>query len=222
MNARNQFWGAETNDRRGQLIEDAIANHNYVVLNTGQGTRQSTSGFMSHIDVSLASRQLAAKCRWTTLNNTMGLDHIPIVVTTSARPDRELAALPRWKCSKADWSTFKQLMEQRLNGFNINEDVDIDQLNDNVVDIIRTAAENSVPQTKPLTFKRLKPLPYWNDDIKDRNRARNKMNRSKRIDDCIEYRRRKAIAQREIRSAARQHWQNFCDRMTSNTRLSTV
>jgi len=106
MNARNQLWGAETDDRRGQLIEDAIANHNYVVLNTGQGTRQSTSGSMSHIDVSLASRQLAAKCRWTTLNNTMGSDHIPIVVTTSARPDQELAALPRWKCSKADWSTF--------------------------------------------------------------------------------------------------------------------
>ena len=80
----------------------------------------------------------------------MGSDHIPIVVTISARPDRELAALPRWKCSKADWSTFRQLTEQRLNGFNINEDVDIDQLNDNVVNIIRTAAENSVLQIKPL------------------------------------------------------------------------
>ena len=48
------------------------------------------------------------------------------------------------------------------------------------------------------------------------------MNRSKCIDDCIEYRRQKAIAQRVIRSAAREHWQSFCDQLTSSTRLSTV
>lgn len=226
MNARNQLWGADTDDTRGQLLEDAIATHNYVVLNTGQGTRQSPTGSMSHIDVSLASRQLATKCGWTTLNNTMGSDHVPIVITVNAVPDRELATAPRWKCSKADWSAFRRLMEEQLTGLEVKEDDDIDSLNDHIADIFRQSADHSVPQTKPSSSKRLKPLPYWNDEIKrairDRNRARNKMNLSKNMDDCIEYKRRKAIAQRVIRTTARQHWQNFCDQLTNTTRLTTV
>jgi len=48
------------------------------------------------------------------------------------------------------------------------------------------------------------------------------MNRTKNIDDCIEYRRLKSIAQRVIRTTARQHWQNFCDQLTNRSRLSTV
>jgi len=84
----------------------------------------------------------------------------------------------------------------------------------------------SIPQTKPCVLKRHKPLPYWNDDIKtairNRNRARNKINRTKNINDIIEHKRLKAIAQRVIRQTARQHWQSFCDTLHSQTRLGTV
>ena len=73
---------------------------------------------------------------------------------------------------------------------------------------------------------RQKPLTYWNDDIKmairNRNRARRKMHRTRNINDCIEYRRLKSIAQRVIRSAARGYWQNFCDRLTNQSRLTAV
>ena len=88
MNARNQLWRADSDDTRGQLLEHKIAAHNYVILNTGQGTRQSLTGSVSHIDVSLASRQLAVNCQWTTLNDTMGSDHVPIIITVNATPDR--------------------------------------------------------------------------------------------------------------------------------------
>ena len=80
--------------------------------------------------------------------------------------------------------------------------------------------------TRPSQSKRVKPLPFWNDDIKkairDRNRARNKMNHTRNIDDCIEYQRLKSIAQQVIRSTAQQQWQTFCSEMTTNTKLTTV
>ena len=101
---------------------------------------------------------------------------------------------------------------------------DIEQHNRKIVDIIRSAAEQSIPRTKPSVSRRQKPLSYWNDDIKmairNRNRARRKMNRTRNINDCIEYRGLKSIAQRVIRSAAR--WQSFCDRLTNQSRLTAV
>ena len=103
---------------------------------------------------------------------------------------------------------------------------DIEQHNRKIVDIIRSAAEQSIPRTKPSVSRRQKPLPYWNDDIKmairNRNRARRKMNRTRNINDCIECRRLKSIAQRVIRSAAREYWQSFCDRLTNESRFTAV
>jgi len=69
-------------------------------------------------------------------------------------------------------------------------------------------------------------LPYWNDDIKNavkaRNTARNKMYRSKKPDDCNNYRRLKGRCQQIIKTTARQHWQDYCSTLQSTTRLSTV
>ena len=48
------------------------------------------------------------------------------------------------------------------------------------------------------------------------------MNRTKNLNECITYRRFKSLAQRQIRVAARQHWQNYCNQLTSSTRLSAV
>ena len=42
FNAKNRLWGSDHDDHRGLLVEDAITTHNYVVLNTGQGTYQTS------------------------------------------------------------------------------------------------------------------------------------------------------------------------------------
>jgi len=110
MNAKSPLWGSDTYDTRGRDLDDAINAHKYVVLNTGQGTHQTSTGLMTAIDVSLASRQLASKCSWAALNNTLGSDHVPIVITVNARVDRQLATTPKWKLSKADWNTFREIL----------------------------------------------------------------------------------------------------------------
>ena len=88
-------------------------------------------------------------------------------------------------------------LHQRPDPHNWCHDDDVDQQNSKIVDIIRSAAEQSIPRTKPSVCRRQKPLPYWNDEIKmavrNRNRARRKMNRTRNINDCIEYRRLKSI-----------------------------
>ena len=226
MKDRNRLWGSDTDDVRGRALESAIDANNYVVLNNGQGTHQTNSGSMTHIDVSLSSRKLATKCKWTTLNNLMGSDHAPILISINARPEQQLSSVPKWKLTSADWTIFRQSVENQIQVVTINEHEEVDQFNSKVVDILITAAEESIPKTRLSLSKRHKPLPYWNNDIKtairNRNRARNKMNKTKNIDDCIEYRRLKSIAQRVIRQSSREHWQSFCNTLNSRSRLSTV
>jgi len=179
---------------------------------------------MTHIYISLASNQLATKCRWATY--TMGSDHVPIIITINARPGPQHFTAPKWKSAEADWNVFRRCIDDQINTTDVTDD-DVDQLNSKIDDIVRSAAERSIPRTTPSASRRQKPLPYWNDDIKgairNRNRARRKMNRTRNINDCIEYRRLKSVAQRVIQSAARPHANTgFCDRLTSQSLLSAV
>ena len=211
MNAKSPLWGSDTYDTRGRDLDDAINAHKYVVLNTGQGTHQTSTGLMTAIDVSIASRQLASKCSWAALNNTMGSDHVPIVITVNARVDRQLATTPKWKLSKADWNTFREILTQKLAKSSIDQEdhKNTDRLNEDFVSTVHHAAEQTIPQTKSQFSRMLKPLPYWTDEIKtaiyERNRARNKMKKTRILEDCINYRRLKAIAQRVIRTTAKQY-----------------
>lgn len=225
LNARSRLWLSPTTDARGKMLENIIADRDYVALNTGQPTRLSPNGNMSHIDVSLASNDLAMKCRWSVVNTCMGSDHNPILIRIGEPPKRDKAAVPRWKVKEADWYAFSYECNGRLNVESVF-DTDINRFNRNVTDAIVAAANIAVPRTGNGCAKRIKPLPYWNNDIRAavyaRNRARNRMKRSKNLDDCIEYRRLKAVAQKVIRNVARQSWQDYCSTLTGQTRLSTV
>lgn len=224
LNAKSAMWHSPTTDSRGRTLERLIFDSDCVVLNNGQPTRINPNGTMSHIDVTLASSRIASKCRWSVLNNAMGSDHHPILITINERPDRDISRVPRWKLKSADWETYglkcAMLPDDEL------IDDDINEFNDKVTQAIRLAAEATVPQTSPRAGKRNKPLPYWNEDIKaaiyDRNRARNKMRKTRSLDDCIAYRRLRSVAQRLIRNTAKLYWQEFCATLTRQTRLSVV
>ena len=71
----------------------------------------------------------------------------------------------------------------------VNDDVTSSR--DNIVDYITQLAEQHIPviKTSPNPCKR--PLPYWSkectDAVKRRNAAKNKMQRTRDLDDRIEY-----------------------------------
>ena len=77
---------------------------------------------------------------------------------------------------------------------------DIDELEKQFNNYIIRAANESIPLIK-INPKQSKSVPYWNDlctkRIKERNKAQNKMNNTQDLSDIINYRKLKAIAQRE-------------------------
>ena len=84
-----------------------LENYNYVTLNTDRPTYQKFRGGMSHIDLALVNSNIAAKCNWSVLINTMGSDHCPTVVTYNEPVYNETTGIPRWKLELADWQKYK-------------------------------------------------------------------------------------------------------------------
>ena len=71
-----------------------------------------------------------------------------------------------------------------------------------------------------------KTLPYWNDRCKEavRMEIRKKriMQRTKNLDDCVEFRKAKAFAQRTIRSKQQSHWRSYCSSSSTLNEKSKV
>lgn len=225
LNAKNKMWHSPVNDTRGKQLAEEILQSDFVTINGHQPTRLGHTGTTSHIDVSLVTNNLALKCKWTTLNGSMGSDHQPIQVTINEAMDRNRAAVPRWNLTKADWKAYESICTKQLTLENTSDE-DVDKFNDKLTNAIITAAENTIPQTGLHSSKRPHPLPYWNEEIKAaiyaRNRARNVLAKTKNIDNGIEYKRLKAAAQRKIRQTAVQYWRDYCTTLNKNSNLSTV
>jgi len=55
LNAKNKLWNSATENARGRAVETLVTQNNFVVLNTGQPTFQSSRGQISHIDLTMSN-----------------------------------------------------------------------------------------------------------------------------------------------------------------------
>ena len=67
LNATCTLWGAPTTNARGKQLEAAIDELGLTVLNTGEGTFLKNDGTYSHLDVGIASGNIAIECHWEIL-----------------------------------------------------------------------------------------------------------------------------------------------------------
>jgi len=105
-------------------------------------------------------------------------------------------------------------------------DDDVDRYNHNVIEMINQAAQRSMPKKHCGRKGKQKPLPYWNESIKQaiyaRNCARNRLSRAKTQENVDTYKRLKREAQHIIKETAKSYWHGFCDTIDGSTKLSTV
>ena len=62
---------------------------------------------MSHLDIAIASANISRIANWTVLDDTLGNDHLPIVITVNDAAVVEESSQPHWMYRKADWKGFK-------------------------------------------------------------------------------------------------------------------
>ena len=123
------------------------------------------------------------------LDDTLGSDHLPVAMVIDDPSALEGSTQPRWTYRRANWNSFKADCKRLLNDELITDDVMSSY--EHLVNSIFEVAERHVPTIKPLNNPSRRPIPYWTDDcthaVKLRNKAKNKMQRTRDLDDRDEY-----------------------------------
>lgn len=79
LNSHNILWGDSYTDLKGDILSEFMDDGDYVVLNTGSPTCFHPTG-VSCVDVSFATSNISHMFDWSTFNDAMGSDHVPILV----------------------------------------------------------------------------------------------------------------------------------------------
>lgn len=163
FNAWNTLWGSPKTNKRGELIENALIESNCGILNDGAPTHLSTHNSFTHIDLTCCSADLLAKTNWTTLDDLHNSDHFPILTTVNTeRTTFQTTKKTKFKTDHANWPLFKkktlELLSTKNISFKNNKEAAI------LLKGIRTAADFSIPQTHPITKRKL-VVAWWNPEL---------------------------------------------------------
>src|ERR1700690_3563366 len=223
LNAKHPLWGSSEEDERGKFLHEMIENNKLVVLNTGTGTFLKQDGNYSHLDVAFASQRLAAKCNWEVLDSTWDSDHLPTKITYNELPDMEKINYEKWNLKKADWLHFKTQAKMLVTMSLLKPSVE--ESCDSITNAISDVATQSIPRTKSSKSNK-RMVPYWNDEctsaVKLKEVARQKMNKTKDLKDCINYRKLKGKSQFTLKKVEKEYWQHYCSTINKSTKLKSV
>lgn len=97
FNAHNPVWGDLRTDAKGLLILDAVDRYNLCFLNDGSFTRFKADCQPSAIDLTMVTPSLMLDGNWSTFNDTLGSDHVPIHISFrfNSHPARVIRNLGR-------------------------------------------------------------------------------------------------------------------------------
>jgi len=129
-----------------------------VALNTGSGTDIRQTGEVSHLHIAMTNINIACTANWSVINDTLGSDHIPIIIKLNEAAITEVA-MPQWSYQRVDWDSFKTICHTLLTTDVIGDNVVSSR--DRVVAAIIQAAESSIPMVKPALNLLRKSVPFW-------------------------------------------------------------
>ncbi|GFX91127.1 putative tick transposon [Trichonephila clavipes] len=141
------LWGCQDVNSRGK-VEKLLTELDLTLLNDGSNTYfHSPTQSFSAIDLSICSPSLLLNLTWSVLDNPLGSDHFPVVISYATPIACASIRQPRWKFDQADWETFRtqaDITEDIVSSGSIDEAVCL------VTSCILSAARNAIPQPHPL------------------------------------------------------------------------
>ena len=220
-NSKHFLWGSDHCDLRGQIWSDIVNHYNIHILNDGQPTRlDESTGVVSHIDITLASSDIAPLFDWNTDKDLHCSDHFPIHICYNQSPP--LLNIPPlftgWNVRKANWTMFQSACDIQFDDNAGIENCDV--MTQTIID----TAQNFIPTRNGNSKYQ---CPWWTNEckeaIKHRRRAQNRMRRDTHSQFLrIEYRRVKAHTQRVIKQAKRMSWLELLSVFNHRTPMSKL
>lgn len=120
FNCQNQAWGSSVSNYYGNLMIEILDSLNICIMNNSSPTRLTgPNECLSAPDLSLCSPNLASLLSWNILDDSLGSDHFPIILSlhiscspSNLRYSSKLKhKLPELK---DDWVIFKQYVDNKI------------------------------------------------------------------------------------------------------------
>ena len=219
FNGHSITWGCDSNNARGNKIDDFITNNDICLLNDGSYTYlHPGSGTYTAIDLSLCSPNLLLEVQFKVEEDSFGSDHFPIILNVGiSLPD----TLPRWNFKRADWEHFHNVCNENLT---INSVDMYDEPITVFTDVLCNNAKLAIPMSTPKQRKRCKP--WFNNDcdnaIKARRKALKKFGRYITAENLSIFKIARAKARRICRVSKRESWHKFVSNLNQRTTLKTT
>ena len=161
-NAHSISWGCLSDCTKGEQVIDRVDFYDLVILNDGSITRLGTStSCPSAIDLSICSNDLALDTIWKTIPDTMGSDHLPILIDLGGCYKYPPAAKERIdKTKHVDWRKFRSDISHKICEIESPEE-NLENYDKLLRIIYESARDSKVSnQRNCLVFN---PQPWWND-----------------------------------------------------------
>lgn len=226
MNSHHINWSHKT-DNIGKQVFDSLVDYNLVTLNDGSPTLvKLINGHLhqSAPDLSITSPDIALKCSWKTLNESLGSDHLMIKISVCAYFNSNVTRKRNYK--KADWKAYESCLEDIYSKIELPNE--LQKAYDTFVDFINIAADLHIPFVKinlnpPGIFS---PKPYWSTDLSktvaERRLALAKFRRNPTPQNLEILQAKINEAQKAIRQASSKNWQTFCSSLEEITSPSEM
>ena len=232
FNAFHPAWGSQSISRRGITIYDNICFHGLCILNNGSPTHVGRPGSSdSAIDLSFCSPDLIWTALWSTLDNSHGSDHIPILISLANQTNpRKRYCTNRisnevtdfrhsFNLNKADWSSFSLLIQ--ISVFSLPSNISPSNLYSTFTNIVDNAAKNSIPVRKSNNKNYPSSPPWWNFSctkaVKKRSQLFKTFRRSGSSSDFLKYQNCCAATTHLLKSAKKEAWKKFCSDLNSSS-----
>jgi len=212
FNSHSEYWGSATTDARGKTMEKILDDNTITLLNNGEPTRLNPSnGNFSAIDLSLSSVSLAQRISWSVLCEIYDSDHLPILMTLLSTKTLPTSSTHRWRLKNPNWDLFSTLVDTCMQENSQSDTSSIEDDTTFISESITRAAEISIGKTTNVVKQNL--VPWWNDEIKDtiklKNKALKTFQNSKNIDDLIKLKQLRAKTRYLVKKSKTDSWKTF-------------
>ncbi|CAD6215004.1 GSCOCG00012837001-RA-CDS, partial [Cotesia congregata] len=183
-NAKSERWGSETDDARGEKLEQFIDAHRLEIVNNAREgpTFESTNG-SSYIDVTLVMPKIASSIlSWSIKRSwVQNTDHYPIEITLGTKSGEEdgvLADPKRFNLTLANWEKFDEILFScactNLESLGVESVEDVERYASVLGKSILEACEAAIPRRKT----HVKLYPWWTRKL---TRAKKLVNKARRV-----------------------------------------
>jgi len=213
-NAHHPAWGSNMGDHRGNLLEQWILDNDLILLNTEEPTFLSSTGTYSHIDLTIATPDIAGLFTWYPYHTTNTSDHFPIIVDTTIEIPK-IQEVEKWSTREANWTDFQKKLTLPTNFESPTEGCN------RIINSINIAASNTIPLSTNQHSKKGTKC-WWTKECgrtyRDKNRAlTHYKNHRGDLEIWIAFKKAQAKFKNTVITAKRESWHRYLNNLSIDT-----